>query len=69
MSVKRRNRLHFVAKSTLFGKKTFTSWIVEATGAVPIQRHKDLGDSMANNDASMAKLTEVWGLVSHSEIF
>ncbi|KAI0277958.1 hypothetical protein BGY98DRAFT_1157527 [Russula aff. rugulosa BPL654] len=62
MSVKRRNRLHFVAKSTLFGKKTFTSWIVEATGAVPIQRHKDLGDSMANNDASMAKLTEVWGL-------
>lgn len=68
MSVK---KLHFVARSVHFGKKkTFTSWIVEAIGAVPIQRRKDFTEGMANNDASMAILTQVRGprVVNHSEI-
>lgn len=30
------------AKSTLFGLKTFSSWLIESVGAVPIQRAKDL---------------------------
>jgi len=61
--------LHLTAKSTQFGKKTLTSWLVEAAGTVPIQRHKDFAEGVANNDASMAKLTQVWGLISHSELF
>jgi 1-acyl-sn-glycerol-3-phosphate acyltransferase len=68
-ALKRRNRLHFTAKSTLFSKKTFAGWIIEAGGVIPIQRRKDLAEGMANNDASMLKLTQVWGLVSHGEIF
>jgi glycerol-3-phosphate O-acyltransferase/dihydroxyacetone phosphate acyltransferase len=61
--------LHLTAKSTQFGKKTFTSWLVEAAGTVPIQRRKDFVEGVANNDASVANLTQVWGLVSHSGIF
>jgi hypothetical protein len=69
MSVKRRNMLHLTAKSTQFGKKTLTSWLVEAAGTVPIQRRKDFDEGVANNDSSLAKLTQVCGLVDHSEIF
>jgi glycerol-3-phosphate O-acyltransferase/dihydroxyacetone phosphate acyltransferase len=61
--------LHLTAKSTQFGKKTFTSWLVEAAGTVPIQRRKDFVEGVANNGAAMGKLTQVRGLVSHSEIF
>lgn len=61
--------LHLTAKSTQFGKKTFTSWLVEAAGTVPIQRRKDFVEGVANNDASMEKVTQVRCLVSHSEIF
>ncbi|KAI0283719.1 hypothetical protein BGY98DRAFT_1093805 [Russula aff. rugulosa BPL654] len=56
--LQKRNRLHFTAKSTLFGKKTFTSWLIEACGATPLQRRKDLAEGMANNDASMSQLTQ-----------
>lgn len=69
MSVKRRNMLHLTAKSTQFGKKSLTSWLIEAAGTVPIQRRKDFAEGVANNDASMAILRQVWGLVGHSEIF
>jgi glycerol-3-phosphate O-acyltransferase/dihydroxyacetone phosphate acyltransferase len=70
MSVKRRNMLHLTAKSTQFGKKTLTSWLIESAGTVPIQRRKDFAEGVANNDASMAMLTQVWVLlVSDSEIF
>jgi glycerol-3-phosphate O-acyltransferase/dihydroxyacetone phosphate acyltransferase len=61
--------LHLTAKSTQFGKKTLTSWLIESAGTVPIQRRKDFAEGVANNDASMAILTKVWGLVIHSEIF
>jgi glycerol-3-phosphate O-acyltransferase/dihydroxyacetone phosphate acyltransferase len=69
MSVKRRNMLHLTAKSTQFGKRTLTSWLIEAAGTVPIQRRKDFAEGVANNDASMSVLTQVWVLVSDSEIF
>ncbi len=69
MFVKRRNMLHLTAKSTQFGKKTLTSWLIEAAGTVPIQRRKDFVDGVANNDAPMAKLTQVRALVSYDEDF
>jgi glycerol-3-phosphate O-acyltransferase/dihydroxyacetone phosphate acyltransferase len=69
MSVKRRNMLHLTAKSTQFGKRSLTSWLIEAAGTVPVQRRKDFAEGVANNDASMAVLRQVWGLVGYSEIF
>jgi glycerol-3-phosphate O-acyltransferase/dihydroxyacetone phosphate acyltransferase len=60
--------LHLTAKSTQFGKKTLTSWLIEAAGTVPIQRRKDFDEGVANNDAPLAKLTQVWRPVSHSEM-
>jgi hypothetical protein len=59
--------LHLTAKSTQFGKKTFTSWLIEAAGTVPIQRRKDFADGMINNDAAMAKLTQVRAFISHAK--
>ena len=58
--------LHLTAKSTQFGRKTLTSWLIEAAGTVPIQRRKDFAEGVANNDAPMEKLTQVRALVSHS---
>ncbi|KAI9509732.1 hypothetical protein F5148DRAFT_1343368 [Russula earlei] len=55
---KRRNMLHLTAKSSQFGKKTLTSWLIEAAGTVPIQRRKDFAEGVANNDAAMAKLRQ-----------
>jgi hypothetical protein len=51
--------LHLTAKSTQFGKKTLTSWLIEAAGTVPIQRRKDFADGDVNNDPAMTKLTQV----------
>jgi glycerol-3-phosphate O-acyltransferase/dihydroxyacetone phosphate acyltransferase len=54
--------LHLTAKSTQFGKKTLTSWLIEAAGTVPIQRHKDFVEGI-NNDVAMEKMTQVRTLV------
>jgi glycerol-3-phosphate O-acyltransferase/dihydroxyacetone phosphate acyltransferase len=51
--------LHLTAKSTQFGKKTFTSWLIEAAGTVPIQRRKDFVEGMVNNDMAMEKMSQV----------
>ena len=51
--------LHLTAKSTQFGKKTFTSWLIEAAGTVPIQRRKDFVEGMVNNDLAMEKMSQV----------
>ena len=69
VSVKRRNMLHLTAKSTQFGKKTLTSWLIEAAGTVPIQRRKDFAEGAANNDVPLEKLTQVRALVSHGTVF
>ena len=53
----RRNLLRLTAKSTQFGRKTFTSWLIEATGTVPIKRRKDNPED-ADNTEVMTKLME-----------
>jgi len=61
--------LHLTAKSTQFGKKTLTSWLIEAAGTVPVERRKDFAEGIANNDAAITKLTQVRILVNRSEVF
>ncbi|KAJ3803236.1 hypothetical protein GGU11DRAFT_762394 [Lentinula aff. detonsa] len=51
----RRNMLRLTAKSTQFGKKTFTSWLIESAGTVPIHRRKDF-DGPVDNSQAMADL-------------
>lgn len=56
-----RNMLRLTAKSTQFGRKTFTSWLIESAGTVPIKRRKDyVQGSIDNVDNSevMGKLME-----------
>jgi hypothetical protein len=61
--------LHFAASARLFGTTTFAGWLTRAVRAVPIQKRKDFPEGVANNEDSMAILTEVRSLVGHSEIF
>lgn len=56
---KRRNLLRLTAKSTQFGKRTFTSWLIESAGTVPLQRRKDFADGKVDNSVVMQKLLEV----------
>ena len=51
--------LRLTAKATQFGHKTFTSWLIEAAGTVPIIRRKDTADGKADNSEVMLKLMEV----------
>ncbi|KAG6920274.1 hypothetical protein DXG01_005043 [Tephrocybe rancida] len=55
---KKRNMLHLTAKATLFGHKTFTSWLIESAGTVPIKRRKDVEDGKVDNSDAMLKLVE-----------
>lgn len=61
--------LHLTAKSTQFGKKTLTSWLIEAAGTVPIQRRKDYVEGMVNNDPVMEKMSQVRTSVHQYEAF
>ncbi|PCH43442.1 hypothetical protein WOLCODRAFT_164441 [Wolfiporia cocos MD-104 SS10] len=56
---KKRNLLRLTAKSTQFGKKTLTSWLIESAGTVPIKRRKDFPDGQADNTTVMLKLIEL----------
>lgn len=51
--------LRLTAKSTQFGHPTFTSWLIESAGTVPIMRRKDAADGAVDNTAAMLKLMEV----------
>lgn len=51
--------LRLTAKSTQFGHRTFTSWLIESAGTVPIKRRKDFGDGQVDNTQAMDKLMEV----------
>lgn len=52
--------LRLTAKSTQFGRKTFTSWLIESAGTVPIKRRKDYTrEEDADNTEAMSKLLEV----------
>ena len=45
------------AKSTQFGKGTFTSWLIENSGAVPLQRKMDFAEGTSvDNSNVMNKL-------------
>ncbi|KIM69808.1 hypothetical protein SCLCIDRAFT_13166 [Scleroderma citrinum Foug A] len=54
----RRNMLRLTAKSTQFGRRTFTSWLIESAGTVPIKRRKDFNDESVDNCEVMEKLME-----------
>ncbi|KAF8319404.1 hypothetical protein DL93DRAFT_2053699 [Clavulina sp. PMI_390] len=56
ISSKKRNFLRLTAKSTLFGKKTFSSWLIESVGSVPIRRRIDNPDGDNDNTAVMEGL-------------
>jgi len=51
--------LRLTAKSTQFGHKTFTSWLIESAGTVPIKRQKDYPEGQVDNSNVMEKLMEV----------
>jgi glycerol-3-phosphate O-acyltransferase/dihydroxyacetone phosphate acyltransferase len=52
--------LRLTAKATQFGRRTFTSWLIESAGTVPIKRRKDYADgSEADNTDVMEKLMQV----------
>ncbi|KZP34476.1 hypothetical protein FIBSPDRAFT_915724 [Athelia psychrophila] len=56
-----RNMLRLTAKSTQFGKPTFTSWLVESAGTVPLKRRKDYEQGQiedADNQNVMSNLME-----------
>ncbi|KAI0632359.1 hypothetical protein C8Q77DRAFT_1197670 [Trametes polyzona] len=56
---KKRNLLRLTAKSTQFGKKTFTSWLIESAGTVPLMRRKDYVDGAeVDNSHAMKYLME-----------
>ncbi|KAI0674869.1 hypothetical protein C8Q78DRAFT_964906 [Trametes maxima] len=55
---KKRNLLRLTAKSTQFGKRTFTSWLIESAGTVPLKRRKDFGDATVDNSYVMQHLME-----------
>ncbi|KAF9010484.1 hypothetical protein BDQ17DRAFT_1387737 [Cyathus striatus] len=55
---KRRNMLRLTAKATQFGHKTFTSWLIESAGTVPIKRKKDYVEGDVDNSDAMLKLME-----------
>ncbi|KAI6134515.1 hypothetical protein EDD17DRAFT_1774687 [Pisolithus thermaeus] len=51
-----RNMLRLTAKSTQFGRRTFTSWLIESAGTVPIKRRKDFNDEDVDNTEVMGEL-------------
>lgn len=51
--------LRLTAKSTQFGHRTFTSWLIESAGTVPIKRRKDFDGNQVDNTQVMDKLMEV----------
>ncbi|KAF7782351.1 hypothetical protein Agabi119p4_1727 [Agaricus bisporus var. burnettii] len=55
----RRNMLRLTAKATQFGHPTFTSWLIESVGTVPIKRRKDYSNpEEVDNTEAMSKLME-----------
>lgn len=51
--------LRLTAKSTQFGRKTFTSWLIESAGTVPIKRRKDFAEGDVDNSGVMELLMQV----------
>ena len=47
------------AKDTQFNKGTFSSWLIESVGTLPIKRKNDHAEGGADNSDVMARLIEV----------
>ncbi|TFK68675.1 hypothetical protein BDN72DRAFT_870881 [Pluteus cervinus] len=59
VSSSKRNLLRLTAKSTLFGRRNFTSWLIESAGTIPMMRKKDFTDGeKVDNSQTMTKLME-----------
>ncbi|KAG1731516.1 uncharacterized protein EDB91DRAFT_1154364 [Suillus paluster] len=58
MPSRTRNMLRLTAKSTQFGHRTFTSWLIESAGTVPIKRRKDFNNNEVDNTQVMDKLMD-----------
>ena len=57
---KKRSLLRLTAKATQFGKRTFTSWLIESAGTVPIKRRSDYSeDAQVDNTEIMSHLMDV----------
>jgi len=48
--------LRLTAKATQFGRKTFTSWLIESAGTIPIHRRKEAPDGTVDNTEAMKTL-------------
>ena len=58
--LKKRSFLRLTAKATQFGKPTFTSWLIESAGTVPIKRRSDYpDDTQVDNTEVMSHLMDV----------
>lgn len=51
--------VRLTAKDTLFGKPTFSSWLIEASGALPMQRPKDHVGKKIDNSKVLEILMKV----------
>jgi len=47
------------AKDTQFGHKTFTSWVIESLGTVPLKRRRDHLEGEVDNTVVLDGLVEV----------
>ncbi|KAF8895688.1 hypothetical protein CPB84DRAFT_1782206 [Gymnopilus junonius] len=52
----KRNMLRLTAKATQFGHRTFTSWLIESAGTLPIKRRKDHPEGDVDNTNVMESL-------------
>ncbi|SCZ97878.1 BZ3500_MvSof-1268-A1-R1_Chr3-3g06429 [Microbotryum saponariae] len=59
----KRRLLRLTAKDSQFGRKTFTSWLIESAGTVPIKRQKEHGKAgtTVDNSAVFEKLIDALG--------
>jgi len=57
--------LRLTAKATQFGHRTFTSWLIESAGTIPLKRRKDYAEGDADNTEAVEKLLQVGGPIIH----
>ncbi|KAK4705015.1 hypothetical protein P7C70_g1191, partial [Phenoliferia sp. Uapishka_3] len=58
MASQKRKHLRLTAKDTQFGRGTFTSWLIESAGTLPIRRPKDHLGQKVDNSIVFAKLID-----------
>lgn len=61
----RRSLLRLTAKDTQFGRGTFTSWLIEAVGTLPLKRPKDHKGEKVDNAEVFGKLI---GALEHGDM-